>query len=804
MLSYSTYLGGSDSGIEDSPESGYAIAVDSSGSAYVTGLTGATDFPTSSGFEDVSRDSQNGTAFVTKINATGTALVYSTYLGGSGQEQGNGIAVDAAGNAYVTGTTESFDFPTVNPFQDSIDIAVSAFVTKLNAAGSALVYSTYLSGNTGSYGNGIAVDSGGSAYVTGVATGSGFPTLNAYQADASQGGAFVTKFAPSGAVLTYSTYLHGSVGESANGIAVDSAGDAYVTGYTFSPDFPTVNAFQSTISVPANTYTAFVTKFNAAGSALIYSTFLGGTTNSSSGAAIAVDPAGSAYVAGVTQATDFPTTPNAFQSTSDGVGVAHQAAFVTKFDPSGATLTYSSYLGTGGSGGAAATGIAVNALGEAFVTGSASGASFPSVNSVQPTDPGSTNAFLTQFNASGSALLFSTYLGGSQDQGATGVALDASGNAYLTGYTSSTDFPILNALQATNRETAPNDTPGTAFVAKFATAAAATPPTVTISASPASITLGANSTIIWSSTNATSCTASGAWSGTEATSGSLAVTPSALGNSSYTLTCSGAGGTSGPSTAVLTVNPVVSVTITGKAGGGSLGLGSILGLALLLAARLRRLLSPKLIAASALLLASLHAAAQQVQLDWDHAFVGVRAGDADYTESAGRLDADLLSAGELGTRTEVSQRKFGGVLYAGVPFYQSLSLEVGFADLGTFPVRITTTSPNIPQLAQTTANKLSSAGRGFTAGLAAPIDLGSWFAIEPRLGLLAYQSTQKVYTSDGTFSQDRKGLGADAGIAALLRPTQWLSLGAGVDCFEIGGRCSVMLYSVELEYRFGR
>jgi len=166
-----------------------------------------------------------------------------------------------------------------------------------------------------------------------------------------------------------------------------------------------VDAFQSTIRVPANTTTAFVTKFNAAGSALIYSTFLGGT-DASSGAAIAVDPAGSAYVAGVTQATDFPTTPNAFQSTSAGLGPAHQAAFVRKLDPSGATLAYSSYLGTGGSGGAAATGIAVNALDEAFVTGSASGASFPSVNSVQPTDPGSNNAFLTQFNASGSALIF--------------------------------------------------------------------------------------------------------------------------------------------------------------------------------------------------------------------------------------------------------------------------------------------------------------------------------------------------------------------------------------------------------------
>ncbi len=218
----------------------------------------------------------------------------------------------------------------------------------------------------------------------------------------------------------------------------------------------------------------------------------------------------------------------------------------------------------------------------------------------------------------------------------------------------------------------------------------------------------------------------------------------------------GAGGTSGPSTAVLTVNPVVSVTISGQAGGGSLSLGSILGLALLLAVRLRRLLRPKQVAASALLLVSLQASAQQVQLDWDQAYVGLRAGNADYTDSAGRLDADLLSAGEPGTRTEVSQRKFGGVLYAGVPLYQSLSLEVGFADLGTHPVQITTTSTNIPQLAQTTVNKLWSAGRGFTAGLAAPVDLGSWLAIEPRLGLLAYQSTQKVYAPDGTFSQDRK------------------------------------------------
>jgi hypothetical protein len=282
------------------------------------------------------------------------------------------------------------------------------------------------------------------------------------------------------------------------------------------------------------------------------------------------------------------------------------------------------------------------------------------------------------------------------------------------------------------------------------------------------------------------------------------------------LACSGSASANATSVANLTVTAqLATVTVlSGKAGGGSMGLWSLLGLGLLVAARMRRRWRPAIgaLAVCALLSAlvapapaSAQEASSSLQFNWDQSYVGIRAGRTSYWESSGQLDSDLAANGESGTTTSINQHRIGGVVYAGVPFYKALSLELGFADLAEYPVGISTTSTNIPQLAQTIVRNLSSAGRAVTLNLAAPLDITSWFAIEPRFGVLAYQSKQEVFTPFGTFSHDREGGGVDAGLALLLRPTSRIYVGAGVDCFDTGGnRCDVLLFSGEIEYHFGR
>jgi hypothetical protein len=302
-LLYSTYLGGSNGG-----DQGKGIAVDAAGNAYITGLTASSDFPTVHPLQTFSslndpHPGQDWHAFVAEVNSSGSALVYSTYLGGSGKDVGNGIAVDNAGNAYVTGSTESTDFPLVNPLQTANKGYFTAFVTKVNAGGTSWAYSTYLGGSGGDDGNGIAVDSAGNAYVTGSTRSTDFPLVNPLQA--APGGAFVAKLNSSGTALVYSTYL-GGYGDSGNGIAVDGAGNTYVTGRTWSSNFPTTaGALQTTLGSTI-AQDAFVTKLNVSGSALLYSTYLGGYA-SDEGLGIAVDNTGNAYVTGDTQSNDFPT-----------------------------------------------------------------------------------------------------------------------------------------------------------------------------------------------------------------------------------------------------------------------------------------------------------------------------------------------------------------------------------------------------------------------------------------------------------------------------------------------------------------
>jgi beta-propeller repeat-containing protein len=379
-------------------------------------------------------------------------LFYSTFLGGSGEDSSPAIAVDAAGNAYVTGRTFSPDFPTTaGAFQASFgDGSFHAFVTKLNSSGSALVYSTYLGGSGADAGSGIAVDTSGQAFVTGNTNSSNFPTTTtAFQTTYGGGGccdAFVTQLNAAGSGLVYSTYLGGSGDDEGNAIAVDPAGNAYVSGLTDSTNLPTTaGAFQTT---HAGGFDAFVTKLDPAGASLVYSTYLGGGgSDGGSSNGIAADASGNAYVTGTTDSTDFPTTMGAFQTTYGG-GISD--AFVTKLDPAGAALVYSTYLGRSGEDWGSA--IAVEAAGNAYLTGGTFSPDFPTTMGAFQTiyGGGISDGFVTKLNSSGSALVYSTYLGGSGGDAGFGIAVDTAGKAFVAGNTNSSNFPTtMTAFQRT-------------------------------------------------------------------------------------------------------------------------------------------------------------------------------------------------------------------------------------------------------------------------------------------------------------------------------------------------------------------
>ena len=449
VLSYSTYLGGS--GIRDA---GLAVVVDASGNAYVTGVTNSSDFPTTPGSFQPTRPTPrtggSGPAFVAKLNPSGSALIYSSYLGGDNRQVALGIGADAQGNAYVTGLTNSDDFPIVNasqPTRGNLGSADDAFVTKLNASGSALVYSTFLGGDQFDRGFGIAVAPSGDAYVTGSTFSTDFPiSAGAFDqvcgTDANTCNAahdvFVTKFDPFGARV-YSTYLGGEREEEGRDIAVDASGNVYVMGETSSLTFPILNAVQPTWAGGGD---VFVTKMNPFGSGLVYSTYLGGSgADVSLEMGIAVDTAGNAYVTGDTSSVDFPTV-NAFQPVFGGGSVD---AFVAKLDSSGSALVYSSYLG--GSGVDNGREIAADAAGNAYLTGETSSTDFPTNDALQPTyGGGDFDAYAVKLDSAGTPI-YSTYLGGNGTDGGRGIDVDASGNAFVIGATESPDFPTSDALQ---------------------------------------------------------------------------------------------------------------------------------------------------------------------------------------------------------------------------------------------------------------------------------------------------------------------------------------------------------------------
>ena len=384
LIDYCTFLGGR------GDDRAFAIAVDGSGDVYVTGWTMSANFPVSEPLQSALAGAKN--AFVTRLNPAGV-LVYSSYLGGNGSDSGNAIAVDNAGNITVVGDTTSTNFPRANPIQSGLNGQTNVFVTRLSPAGDSLVYSTYLGGNGNDYGTAVAVDSRGAVYLTGSTTSTNFPVVNAFQP--TSGGnqdAFVAKIASTGSSLVYSTYLGGSGGtvgfpETGSAIAVDSAGDAYVTGTTSSPNFPLANAlFSSSAGVGIH---AFVTEVNPAGSGLVYSTYVGGSSFDQA-AAIAVDSGGNAVVAGFTSSPDFPLANPTQASLANGYD-----AFVTRLNSTGTALVESTFFG--GNGSDAANAVAYGDSNAVYVAGQTQSLNYPIENATQSALAGAQNAFLAVF-----------------------------------------------------------------------------------------------------------------------------------------------------------------------------------------------------------------------------------------------------------------------------------------------------------------------------------------------------------------------------------------------------------------------
>ena len=530
VLVFSTFLGGSMADVAN------AIAVDATGNVYVAGATQSPDFPvTSTALQTVSKiPSGSGSAFVTKLNPEGSAEIYSTYMGGSGGDAAYGLVVDSSGDAYIVGQTGSKDFPaTAGALQTALPSQIrTSFVAKLNAAGNGLLYATYLGGAAQvSYlccdvAAAVAIDSSGNAYVAGVTFAGGFPvTPGAVQTTIGSSlasNAYVAKLNPTGTALAYATFLGGSgqgqfnigpavfQGDVATALAVDSAGNAYVTGYAHSPDFPvTAGAFQTknkaattSGTVSSNPgYNVFVSKLNPTGTALIYSTYLGGSgvTINEGGYGneimygdeantIALDNFGNVYVAGSAYSADFPVTAGSYQAKLQAVQITQPTAnftqigynaFVTKLNSSGTGLIYSTFVG--GSGTDRASAMAIDGSGSTYLAGVTTSTDFPiSSGAFQPANKAAVannagTAFVAQLSPGGTALTYSTYLGGcgtvnsmSQALGdaAYALTLDAGGNVYVAGSTWSADFPTTQGAFQTNNGAAAA-TGQNAFIAKL-------------------------------------------------------------------------------------------------------------------------------------------------------------------------------------------------------------------------------------------------------------------------------------------------------------------------------------------------
>lgn len=465
VLVYSTFLGGL--GFDRA----WDIAVDGSGSAYVVGDTVSTNFPTSGAMFGTNNGGVSD-VFVAKLDPSGTNLAYSTYLGGNGNDVGFGIALDGGGNVYVTGLTASTNFPvTANAFSTNLHSAPyfgfytnDAFVAKLDATGTSLLYSSYLGGSNADVGTSITVDGGGNVYVAGETESVDFPTNAVSPPFGGVHDAFIVKLTATDTNLIYATYLGGTGDDRALSVAADSAGNAVVVGVTTSTDFPiTAGAIQTNYF--AGLYDIFVTKLSPDGASRLFSTYLGDYGDDEA-ARVALDVSANIYVTGLTTSTNFPVLTNGFPGASVlyPTNGGSRDAFVIKLDASGTNVIYWTFLG--GVLDDEGWSIVADTNGSAYVVGLTSSTNFPTADAFQASLNGLTNdAFILKLNPTGTAIDFSTYFGGVDADNGFGIALDSGGNVYISGTTISTNLPVYpatNGLQTVN-----GGGGGDAFVAKL-------------------------------------------------------------------------------------------------------------------------------------------------------------------------------------------------------------------------------------------------------------------------------------------------------------------------------------------------
>ncbi len=458
IMGYATFIGGS------AADLGTAIAVDNNGSAYITGRTGSTNFPTTAGVVDPTHGGGND-AFVAKFTPTGGGLVYATYLGGSLDDSGLSIAVDRQGNAYVSGSSASLNFPTTaGSLQPTHGGSTDAFVAKLSPDGTGLLYSTYLGGTDVDQANGIAVNKNtGVVFVAGATASANFPTTaGAFQT--THGGvsdAFVASLNAAGSALVYSTFVGGGDTDFGAAIAVDGLNRVSLTGQTKSTNFPTTAGVPQTV-FGGGAFDAFVTRLKPDGSGPLYSTYLGGSGDDR-GTSIAHSGVGQVYVTGFTASANFPTTAGAFQTTAGGL----TDAFVTSLPINGKSLVYSTFIG--GTADDRGNGIVIDSAGRAYITGFGSSATYPvTPDALQGAFGGpSSDVIFTQLSANGASLLYSTFHGGGAADLGFGLAIDRLGNIYVTGNTISSNLPTSAGAYQTTKA-ASND----GFVIKYTLSAA--------------------------------------------------------------------------------------------------------------------------------------------------------------------------------------------------------------------------------------------------------------------------------------------------------------------------------------------
>jgi alpha-tubulin suppressor-like RCC1 family protein len=439
-LLYSTFVGGS------SYDYGHSIAVDMEGNIYVTGNTRSSDFPTTE--NAYNRTHGDGLdCFVFKLSADGSTLLYSTFIGGSSYDSGQSIAVDMEGNIYVTGNTESGDFPTTaNAYNRTHGDGFDCFVFKLSADGSTLLYSTFVGGSSHDSGYSIAVDMEGNTYVTGNTQSGDFPTTeNAYNRTFGGGyiDCFVFKLAANGSTMLYSTFIGGNDWDMGRSITLDNQGNAYITGETVSVNFPTsINAYNNTHGGESD---CFICKLSADGSTLLYSTFIGGN-DEDYGISITLDSQGNMYLTGRTSSPNFPTTKNVYNRTHSGY---YGDCFVCKLSADGSYLHYSTFVG--GNEWDMGRSIVIDEEDNTYVCGTTKSKNFPtSINAYNNTHGGEYDCFVFKLSVDGSTLLYSTFVGGSSSESGYSIAIDMEGNAYVTGNTQSGDFPTTaNAYNRT-------------------------------------------------------------------------------------------------------------------------------------------------------------------------------------------------------------------------------------------------------------------------------------------------------------------------------------------------------------------